>query len=224
MTVANEMRVEHRRAPRTPGRHRRRRMRRAHDPSRFRRRRRRLRRYPQQQSGDAGGLRGERQFSAGDEIELACLAPYLQHDSADRVADQCIRRSAQRALGIGRAHGHDQPRIEAEFAKSTHRQRAGFHFRKILPHPDQRLSSRNPPRHGSDKTGRRRALMSFGKHLMQRSHREPAAQHRIRTRMTKRNAIEGARITVRLEALDTAAQRRKRACACAVHSVAVLKL
>ena len=47
MTIADELRVEHRRAPRTPGCGGRR-MRRAHDPSRLRRRGLRLRRHPQQ--------------------------------------------------------------------------------------------------------------------------------------------------------------------------------
>src|SRR6267142_5443490 len=69
MTVTNELRVEHRRAPRVPRRSRRR-MRRAHDPSGFRGRGPRLRRHPQQQGSDAGGLRGQCELAAGDEIEL----------------------------------------------------------------------------------------------------------------------------------------------------------
>jgi len=50
MTVTNELRVEHRRAPGGP-RCRRRRMRRAHDPSCFRGRRPRLRGHPQEKRG-----------------------------------------------------------------------------------------------------------------------------------------------------------------------------
>jgi hypothetical protein len=119
---------------------------RAHDPSGLRSRRRRLRRHPQQQRGDAGGLRGKRQFSAGNEIELARLAPYFQHDTADRIAGERIGGGAQGGLRIGRTHGHDQPRIEAELAQSAHRQRTGFKFGKILPYPDQRLSRRDPRR------------------------------------------------------------------------------
>jgi len=169
-------------------------------------------------------LGGEREFSAGDEIELARLAPDFQHDSADRIAGERIRRGPQRGLGIGGAHGDDEARIEAEFGKPVHRQRAGFAFGKILPHPDQRLSRCDPPREACDEPGRRRALMPFGKHFMHGSHREPAAQHRIRARMTKRDPVERVRIAIRLEALDAAAQRRKRACACAVHPSPLLKV
>ena len=150
MTVANEVRVEHRRAPR-----RRRRHEAASGGECAARTIHRVsavegagcRRHPQQQRGDAGGLRCEREFSAGDEIELARLAPHFQHDSADRIAGERVGGGAQGGLGIGGAHGDDQPRIEAEFAKPAHRQRAGFEFGKILPHPDQRLcAARSAPR------------------------------------------------------------------------------
>ena len=50
MTVTNQLRVEHRRAPGVPGAADRRRMRRAHDPSGLRGRGPRLRRHPQQQA------------------------------------------------------------------------------------------------------------------------------------------------------------------------------
>ena len=85
-------------------------------------------------------MRGQGEFSAGDEIELARLAKGLQHDGAERIAGERIRRGAKRRLDIGGAHGDEQTRIEAELAKPIRRQRAGFHFGKILPHPDQRFA------------------------------------------------------------------------------------
>jgi hypothetical protein len=96
-------------------------MRRAHDPSGLRRRGFLLRRHPQQQAGDAGGLRRQSQLAAGDKIELTCLAPDFQHDSADRIAGQRVGGGSQRGLGIGRAHRYHAARIEPEFGPSAHR-------------------------------------------------------------------------------------------------------
>jgi hypothetical protein len=195
-------------------------MRRADDPSGFRGRGRRRRRHPQQQCGDAGGLGCQCELAAGDEIELARLAPDFQYHGAERIAGKRVGAGAQRGLGIGRAHGDDQARIEAELAKPAHRQRAGFELGKILPHPDQRFSRRNPSRETCDKAGCRRTLMPFGKHFMHRGDSQAAAQHRIRARVSKRDPVERMRIAIRLEALDAAAQRYKRACACAAHRAA----
>ena len=82
-------------------------MRRAHDPSGFRGRGPRLRRHPQQQRGDAGGLRGQRELAAGDEIELTRLPPDFQHDGAERIAGQRVGSGPQRGVGVGGAHGHE---------------------------------------------------------------------------------------------------------------------
>ena len=217
MTVANELRVKHWRAPR-----RRRiawwRMRRPHYPSCLRGRRRRLGCDPQQQRGDAGGLRGQRQLAAGDEIELARLTPDFEHHSAERVTGERVRRGAQRGFGVRRAHGGDKTRIEAELANPAHRQRAGFDIGKILPHPYQRPARRDPPREPGDKSGGCRALMAFGKHFMQGGDSEPAAQHRICARVSQRDPVERMRIAGRFDALDAAAQGRKRDCAYAIHA------
>jgi len=150
-------------------------MRRAHDPACLGGRGCRRGPYPQQQRCDAGGLCGQRQLAAGDEIELARLAKSLQHHGAERIAGQRIGRGAQGRLDIGGTHGDEQARVEAELGKPARRQRAGFHFGKILPHPDQRFSRGNPPSDASKETGRRRALVPFGKHFMHGGKREPAA-------------------------------------------------
>ena len=163
-------------------------------------------------------MRRQSELAAGDEIELARLAKGLQHDGAERIAGQRIRRGAQRRLDIGGAHGDEQARIEAKLGKPVRRQRAGFKFRKILPHPDQRFSRTKPSCDGSDETGRRRALMPLGEYFMHGSQREPAAQHRIRRAMTKRDLVQRMNITRRFDALDAAAQGRKRADACAAHA------
>ena len=60
--------------------------------------------------------------------------------------------------------------------------------------------------------------MSLGEHLMHRGARQPAAQHRIRRRMAERDLVELMRIAMRLDALDAAAQTRKRAYACGAHA------
>ena len=115
-------------------------MRCAHDPARLGGGRRGSCAKAQHQRGDAGGLRGQREFAAGDEIELARIAKDFQHDGAERIAGERICRRAQGGLDIGGAHGDQTARIEAKLDQAAHRQRAGFHFGKILPHPDQRLS------------------------------------------------------------------------------------
>ena len=185
-------------------------MRRAHDPSGLRGRGPRFRGHPQQKCGDAGGCRGQCKFTAGDEIELTRLPPDFQHDGAERIAGQRVGGGPQRGVGIGRAHGHEQPRIEAQFAKPAQRQRTRFNFRKILPHPDQRPAGRDPPGQPCDEAGRHCALMSLAKHLVHRGHRKSAAQHSIRFRMAERHALWGMQIAMRLDAFDVAAQSCER--------------
>jgi hypothetical protein len=193
-------------------------MRRAHDPSRFRGRRLRRGRHPQQQCGDAGGLRRQVKFAAGDEIELPRLAPDFQHHGAERIAGQRVGGGAQRGIGVGGTHGHQPARIETEFAKPAHRQRAGFPFGKILPHPDQRPARRQPSGKARDEAGSRRTLMSLGEHLMHRGQSETALQRCVSVGVAKRGLAMRMRITGCFDALDAAAQTRKRAGACGAHA------
>ena len=173
-------------------------MRRAHDPSRLRRRRLWLRRHPQQQAAHPRGLCRQRQLAAGDEIELTRLAPDLQHDGAERIAGQRVGGRPQRSLHVGRAHRHEETRIETEFGQSAHRQRARFNFRKILPDPHQRPPCGHPPREPRDKTCRRSALpASFREHLVHRAQGETALQRRIRIGMSERDPARRIRIAVR---------------------------
>ena len=140
MTIANELGIEARRAPGAPKRRRhcsgsRWRMRRAQHPSRLGGRGQRLGRHPQHQSGDAGGLRSERELAARHEIELFRLAPELEHHGPQRVAGERVGRGAKRGLGIGGTHRHHAARIETELGETTHRQRPRLDLREILPHP-----------------------------------------------------------------------------------------
>jgi len=164
-------------------------MRRAYDPSCFRGRGLRRGRHPQQQCGDAGGLRRQGEFAAGDEIELPRLAPDFQHHRAERIAGQRVGGGTQRGIGVGGTHGYQQARIEAEFAKPAHRQRPGFQFGKILPHPDQRPALRQPSGEAGDEAGGGRTLVTFRKHLMHRSHCEAALQHSVSAGVAKRGLV-----------------------------------
>ncbi len=193
-------------------------MRRAHDPSGLRRRRLWLRRHPQQQAGHSGGLRRQRQLAAGDEIELTRFAPDLEHDDAERIAGQRVGGGPQRRLHVGGAHRHQKARIEAEFGQPAHRQRARFNFGKILPYPDQRSPRGDPSREPRDKTRRRSALpATVSEHFVHGAQGEAALQRRIRIGMPERGPARRIRIAVQLDALDAAAQTRKRAYACAGH-------
>jgi hypothetical protein len=214
MTISNQFCIEHGRAPCFVSR---RRMRRAHDPSRLRRGGHWRRRETEQQAGDPRHSRRQGQLAAGDEIELPRLPPDFHHHGAKRIAGQRVGGGSQRSLHIGRAHRHHEARIEAEFAPPAHRQRAGFDFRKILPHPEQRPPRRDAPRKTSDKSRRRGALPSFGKHLMHRAQRKAALQRRIRPGMAERDPVRRGGV-VGFDALDAAAQARKRACAYAGHA------
>jgi hypothetical protein len=218
MTVADKLRVEQWRAPGDGGCAGRR-MRRAHDPSGFRRRGLRLRRHPQQQAGRAGGLRRQRQLAAGDKIELARFAPDLQHHGAERIAGQRVGGGPQRGLHIGGSHGHEAARIETELGQSAHRQRARFNFGKILPYPHQRPPCGHPPRKPRDKTRRRGALpATFREYLVHRAESETALQRRIRIGMPERDLAWRIRFALCLDALDAAAQNRKRVRASAAHA------
>jgi len=168
-------------------------MRRAHDPSRLGGGRLGRRRDPQQQAGDAGRLRGQRQLAAGDEIELTRLPPDFQHHGPQRIAGQRIGRDAQRALGIPGTHRDETARIEAEFGKPAHRQRTCFEIAKILPHPDQRPPRRDARRKGCDEAGRGRALSARRKHLVHGGERHPAMERRIGLGMAERDAVRQSR-------------------------------
>jgi hypothetical protein len=108
------------------------------------------------------------QLAAGDQVELPCLAPNLQHDSTHRIAGQRVRSGPQCTVHIRCAHAHEKTRIKTELGYPAHRQRARFNFGKILSHPHQRPlrdHSRCEPR---DKTGCGGTLpASLGEHLVQ---------------------------------------------------------
>jgi hypothetical protein len=195
-------------------------VRRAYDPSCLRGRGRRLGGYPQQQAGDARGLRGQCQLAAGDEIELARFAPDFQHHATQRIAGQRVGRRPQRGLHIRRAHRHQKTRIETELGQAAHRQRAGFNLGEILPHPYQRPPCRRPARQPGEEPRRRGALPPFGKHFMHRSYRQAALQGPIDIRVPERHAPRRTRLRGRgrFDALDAAAQSRKRVRACAGHA------
>ena len=130
MTVANKLRVE-RGAPHTSSAAaRRRRMRRAQDPSGFGGRGQRSRRDPQHRTGDTRSLRSQRQLAARDQIELARLAPDFQHHRAERVAGQRIGCAPQRRVDVSCAHADHKARIETEFGEPAHRQRTRFNLVK----------------------------------------------------------------------------------------------
>jgi hypothetical protein len=163
-------------------------MRRTHDPSGLRRRGLRFRRHPQQQAGNAGCLRRQRQLAAGDEIELTRLPPDFQYDGAERIAGQRVGGNPQGGVDIGRAHRHHSAGIQAEFGPSGQRQRARFDFGKILTHPNQRPPCRRPPRKARDKTrGRRTLPAGTCEYLVHHAQREAALQRRIGPGMAERH-------------------------------------
>ena len=186
-------------------------MRGANDPSGLGRRRLRLRRHPQHQAGDARGLRSQRQFAAGCEVDLSRLAPDFQHDGANRIAGQRVGGRPQRTLHICCAHGHEKARIKAKFGQPAHRHRARFNLGEILPYPYQWPPACGAAGESGNKTGRRSALPAgLRKHFMQRAQGEPALQRRIGIGMPEPHPARRTGLAMRLDALDTAAQSRKR--------------
>ena len=191
-------------------------MRRAHDPSGFRGRGPRLGRHPQQQCGDAGGLRGQCKFAAGDEIELTGLPPDFQHDGADGIAGQRVGGGPQCASVSGARTGTSN-RIETEFTKPAQRQRTDS-IPKNPAAPRPAAARRYLPARPAMTARGRRALVARGEHFMHRGDRKTALQRRIRCRMAERDLVEIMRIAMRLDPLDAPAQTCKRACACGAHA------
>lgn len=213
MTMTHKLRVEHGRAPRSPGlpRGHRRRTRRAHDPSRLCRRSDRRGGDAQQKSRDARRLRGHRQPAAGDEIEHFRLAPEFDHHRAQCIAGQCIGRDAQDRFDVSRAHCHDLTRVKAEFAPATHRQSAGFHFCKILPHPEQRSFRDDTLRQSGDETRRCGNVAAVsGINFMECAAQQPAPKRHIGTGMAERDSLRHADGLRRVEMGDVVAQTRER--------------
>jgi hypothetical protein len=142
---------------------------------------------------------------------LSRFAPDFQHDGAQRIAGERVGGGSQRGVHIGCAYRHQEARIETEFGQSAHRQRARFNLGEILTYPNQRPPCRHPPRKARDKTRRRGTLPAcIGEHFVHRTHREAALQRRIRAGMAERHPLRRVRIAMRLDALDAAAQSRKR--------------
>ena len=212
MTIAQQRRVDHWGTPRLIGR---RRMRRAHDPAGLGGRHDRHRGNAQHQSGDAGLACGERQLAARDEIERPGLTPDFRDDAAERIAGQPIGRNAQRALGIRRAHDHDAARVQSQFGEARHRQIAILARRKILPHPQQKLCVRQPPRETGNEPCRGRGMPILGEHLVQSAAQQPAAQRHIGLGMAEQRAARRIDHLRRIEMRDVAAQTRERIEACA---------
>ena len=151
---------------------------------------------------------------------MARFAPDFQHDSAKRIASERVGGRPQCGVHIGRAYGHEQAWIEAEFGQPAHRQRARFNFREILPHPHQGPACRHPSCETRDESRRRGALGSLGEYLVHRPDRQAALQRRIGIRMSERHPAPHIRLTGRFDAFDTAAQSRKRVRARAGHAAA----
>ncbi len=146
---------------------------------------------------------------------MSRFAPDFQHHGAQRIAGERVGGGPQRGVHIGCAHRHQEARIETEFGQSAHRQRARFNLGEILTHPNQRPPCRHPSRKARDKTRRRGTLPAcIGEHFVHRTHREAALQRRIRVGMAERHPLRRVRIAMRLDALDAAAQSRKRVRAC----------
>jgi hypothetical protein len=180
-------------------------MRRAHDPSGLCRRGPRLRRHPQQQAGRPRGLCGQGQLAAGNQIELLRLTPDLQHDGADRIADQCVSGRPQRMIHVRGANGDQKPRIKTKLGKPAHRDGARFNLGEILTDPHH-----GPP-HGyaadkpRDKAGRRGALPpGTRKHLVNGAQSEPALQVCVCLFMSERHLAQTMRRIMRLDAFDAA--------------------
>ena len=218
MTVADKLRVEHRRAPCAPGCDRRR-MRRAHDPSRLRGGRRRRRRDPQHQSGDAGGLRGQRQLAAGDEIELPRLAPDLQHDGAERIAGERIGGGRATRSRRRRAHASpaDADRGRARQARSSTARRIRVRKNPAAPTPAAAARVTRPASPAMKPVAAALCRPSANTSCIAPI-ASPPCSIASALAMAERDPVERMRIAMRLEALDAAAQRRKRACACAAHA------
>ena len=129
-------------------------------------------------------MRRERQFAAGDQVELSRLAPDLQHHSANRIAGQCVGDCAQRMVHVGGANADEKARIEAKFSEPAHRQGARLDFGEILPDPNHGPPHGHPACEAGDKAcGGRTLPPGFRKHLMHRPQREPALQACVGLRM-----------------------------------------
>jgi hypothetical protein len=74
------------------------------------------------------------------------------------------------------------------------------------------------PREGCDKSRRRRTLPPFREHLMHHTFRKAALQRRIRIGMAERHPAGRDGVGMAFDALDAAAQSRKRVGACAGHA------
>ena len=161
---------------------------------------------------------GQCQLAAGDKVELSRLAPDLQHDCAHRIAGERIRSRSQCMVHVSGVDADEKTRIETEFGKSAHRDRTRFNFREILPDPNHRTPRGHAPRNPCDKASRHSALPPRArKHLVHSTQSETALQARVCIGMAEPHPAPRIRLTTGLEALDTVAQNRNRACATHAH-------
>jgi hypothetical protein len=110
-------------------------------------------RHPQQQGHDAGGLGRQEEAAAGGQVELARLAPGLDHDGAERRAARGFRARPEHALAVACPHQQHLRRIEPELGEARRMQGAGLGIEEILPCPEQRAPACGLQRQGGGETG-----------------------------------------------------------------------
>lgn len=109
-------------------------------------------------------------------------------------------------LNVGGMNTDETTRIETEFGKPAHRDRARFNLGEILPYPHQGPPCGDPVGKPCNKAGRHSALPSgFRKHFMHRPQGEPALQVCVGLRVPERHPAWRIRFAMGFDALDVAA-------------------
>lgn len=144
----------------------------------------------QNESGDAGGLRRQREATAGGEVQRRWLAPEFHHHRAERGAAQGIRTRTQDAESIARPH-EDHPRDrQSEFGQARRMQPATFGIEKVLADPQKRPVSPDLMRQTERKPHRRAVIgAGAGEYLMHRAAHQAAAQNFIDNDDSQRGMI-----------------------------------
>ncbi|SEG78062.1 hypothetical protein SAMN04488115_11391 [Bosea lathyri] len=151
-------------------------------------------RHPQQQRGDAGRLRRQRQPPARGQIEQARLAPWLDQNGSQSRATRSLGSGPQHSFRIARAHQQNARRVEAEFGQARCMQSPGLGIDEILPDPEDRALPRRPDGQPDGKPRRRGKIGCCGRiDLMQRRPREAATQGLVQRRRAEGHAPDRGR-------------------------------
>lgn len=157
--------------------------RRRNAPARIPRARHRIAAHPQQESGDAGRLRRQRQPPAGCQVEQGRRPAQFHHQCAQSGASQRVDRRSQQHGVIGHRADQQPGGIDAQCGQSGTIGHARRPARRHRAQPEQGRLPRRQPRENQGQPSPRTPFLCRGEEFMHPTPRQTAVQRQVERRI-----------------------------------------